>query len=265
MFSSSPAALVGFPFFYFLFAAALLLPSAAARFASIQFSQVNQCGNFTVDFYGGKAPAALPLSLSVLPVNGTPISIPLPANAWNSTTQSGAAITFLPFPEGTEFIASLDDADGRGTALVSDVLVIGKSDTNDVSCLATSPAPFVPRYALSGSLKQCQSFSLDFDPAQVAGTPTVRAFVPKGPSFPVNQTVPAISTPGAATYLMDVPRDSFVVLMFKDQNGTAQTSSILPVLGDLASDDSCIPTNPLSTAAILDASDDSSTTRVTPK
>ena len=67
MFPSSSAALVGFAF-YFLFAA-VLVPSVAARFASIQFSQVNQCGNFTIAFQGGKAPAALPLTLSVLPVD----------------------------------------------------------------------------------------------------------------------------------------------------------------------------------------------------
>ena len=265
MFSSSSAALVGFGFSLL---AAALAPAADAKFASIQFSTVKQCGNFSVTFQGGKAPAALPLSLSVLPVNGTPIFIPLPFDAWNSTSQTGAAITFLPLPEGTEFLASLDDANGVGTALVSDVLVIDKSPHDDVSCLAPVPTPFVPRYSVRGLLRQCESFSVGYDPAQPAlDSPAVRAFVPNGPSFPVNETETEASnsTAGADTYTMDVPHDSMVVLMFQDQNGVAETTPTLPVLGDINSDTSCIPTNPLSNAAMLDYDGDQPQKRVTTK
>ncbi|KAI0755351.1 hypothetical protein C8Q80DRAFT_1094960 [Daedaleopsis nitida] len=264
MFSSSFAALVGSGFYCSLLAAALL-PSVAARFASIHFSRVTQCGNFTVSFAGGKAPAALPLTLSVLPLNSTPVFIPLPIDAWNSTTKTGAAITFLPFTAGTEFIASLDDANGLGTALVSDILVIDPAESDDTSCLDTNPAPFVPRYAVNAPLRQCESFDVEYDPNTAADSPTVRAFVPKGKSFPVNQTVAAISATGTDNYLMDVPRDSTVVLMFKDSNGYAETTGTMPVLGDVNSDDSCVPTNPLSSAAILDYNADQPHARVTTK
>ncbi|RPD62852.1 hypothetical protein L227DRAFT_609398 [Lentinus tigrinus ALCF2SS1-6] len=262
MFSSSSAALVGFGFSLL---AAALAPAADAKFASIQFSTVKQCGNFSVTFQGGKAPAALPLTLSVLPVNGTPVFIPLPLDAWNSTSETGAAITFLPLPEGTQFLASLDDANGRGTALVSDVLVIEASDSGDTSCLPTTQSPFVPRYSVNGTLNQCESFFVDFDATQNISSPTVRAFVPKGASFPVNETE-ATSTTGVGSYLMDVPRDSTAVLLFQDQSGYAETSTIFPVLGNVNSDSSCIPSDPLSTAATLDTSDDdTSSTHVTPK
>ena len=264
MFPSLPA-LVGFGFYSFLFAALALapLPQVAANFNSITFSSVKQCGNFSVDFNGGKAPAALPLFLTVLPINGTPISIQLPVDAWNQTSETGAAITFLPFPAGTQFIASLDDADGRGTALVSDVLVIDPSDSGDTSCLPQNAAPFVPEYAVNGPLSQCESFSVNYDAAQNIGSPIVRAFVPKGKSFPVNETE-ANTTSGVDTYLMDVPRDSQVVLMFRDpNNGHNETTSILSVLGNVNSDSSCIPTNPLSTAATLETS--SPQEHVTPK
>ena len=262
MFSSSSAALVGFGFSLL---AAALAPAADAKFASIQFSTVKQCGNFSVTFQGGKAPAALPLTLSVLPVNGTPIFIPLPFDVWNSTSETGAAITFLPLPEGTEFLASLDDANGRGTALVSDVLVIEASDSNDTSCLPTSRFPFVPRYTVNGTLNQCESFSVDFDATQNISSPTIRAFVPKGASFPINETE-ATSTSGVDTYVMDVPRDSTAVLLFQDQSGYAETSTIVPILGDISSDTSCIPSDPLSTAATLETSDDDTTSEhVTPK
>ncbi|RDX50196.1 hypothetical protein OH76DRAFT_1455432 [Lentinus brumalis] len=260
MFSSSSAALVGFGFSLL---AAALVPAADAKFASIQFSTVKQCGNFSVTFQGGKAPAALPLTLSILPLNGTPVFIPLPLDAWNNTSETGAAITFLPLSEGTQFLASLDDANGRGTALVSDVLVIEASDTDDTSCLPTNQAPFVPRYTVNGTLSQCESFSVDYDPTQNISSPTIRAFVPKGASFPVNETE-GNSTSGVDTYVMDVPRDSTSLLLFQDQSGYAETSTIFPVLGDIKSDTSCIPTDPLSTAATLETSDDTKSEHVTP-
>ena len=261
MFSSSFAALVGFGL-YFLFASALL-PQVAARFATIQFSAVKQCGGFSVNFAGGTPPDALPLTLSVLPVNGTPVFIPLPADAWNSTSESGVMVTFLPFPAGTEFIASLDDANGDGAALVSDVLVIEESDTDNTACLPLNSLPFAPRYSPVEPLSQCESFTLAHDPAFAA--PTVRAFVPKGASFAVDEINSTISVAGASKYLMDVPRDSIVVLMYKDQDGYAETSTMLPVLGDITSDESCIPTNPLTTAAILYSDDNNNRGRVNAK
>lgn len=265
MFSLSPALVgFGFPSAPFAALAIALLPQAAARFASITFSSVDQCGNFTVQFAGGSAPSALPLSLSILPLNGTPISIPLPLDVWNSTTQTGAAITFLPYPAKTQFIASLDDANGQDAAVVSDVLVINPSDSGDSSCLPTNPAPFAPEYALNGSLAQCQSFTVDYDASKNISSPTIRAFVPNGASFPIRETE-ANATGGVDTYLMDVPRDSLVLLQFTDpKSGHNETTSLLAVLGDISSDTSCIPTNPLATATSLDMSN-SSGERVTPK
>ncbi|TBU42865.1 hypothetical protein BD309DRAFT_991369 [Dichomitus squalens] len=263
MFSSSPA-LVGLGSSFFFAALVLaLLPQAAARFSSIHFSPVKQCGNFSVDFAGGKAPAALPLSLTVLPVNGTPISIPLPLDAWNQTSETGAMITFLPFPAGTQFIASLDDAQGHGTALVSDVLVIDPPDSADTSCLPTDPVPFVPEYSINGTLSQCEPFSVTYDAARNISSPAIRAFVPRGGSFRINETE-SNGASGVDTYLMDVPRDLEVLLMFHDPNsGHNETTPILSVLGNVNSDSSCVPKNPLSTTANLDTS--SSKDHVTPK
>ncbi|PIL22960.1 hypothetical protein GSI_15657 [Ganoderma sinense ZZ0214-1] len=263
---SLPPALVGFGFPSASFAALAiaLLPRAAARFASITFSSVAQCGNFTVQFAGGSAPSALPLTLSILPLNGTPIAITLPLDVWNSTSQTGAAITFLPYPANTQFVASLDDADGQGAATVSDVLVINPSGTADTSCLPTNAAPFSPQYSLNGTLSQCKSFTVDFDAAEHISSPTIRAFVPKGGSFPVRETE-ANATGGVDTYLMDVPRDSLVLLQYTDSNsGHSETTTLLPVLGDINSDSSCIPTNPLATATSLEMSNGSDE-RVTPK
>ncbi|KAI0357342.1 hypothetical protein OH77DRAFT_93430 [Trametes cingulata] len=268
MFSSSSAALVGFGFSpSFLFAALALAAaplSAAARFASISFSEVKQCGNFTVNFVGGKAPAALPLTLSILPLNGTPVFITLPDDAWNATTETGSAINFLPLPAGTEFIASLDDAKGEGTALVSDVLVIDPSDTDDTSCLPTNPAPFVPRYHVDGTLNQCESFNVAYDAAQGVPPPsTVRGFIPKGASFPVNESSPSNETAGVESYVMDAQRGSQVVFLFQDGNGYSESTAPMPIFGNVESSSMCIPMSSLNNASSLESM--SSTEHVTPK
>nr|VWO96029.1 N/A [Ganoderma boninense] len=232
MFPHSPA-LVGFGFSSASFAALALalLPQAAARFASITFSTVDQCGNFTIQFAGGDPPDALPLSLAILPLNGTPISIPLPLDVWNSTSQTGAAITFLPYPANTQFIASLDDANGQGAATVSDVLVINPSKSADASCLPTDAPPFAPQFSLNGTLAQCKSFTVDFDASKNISSPTIRAVVPKGVSSPVRETE-ANATGGVDTYLMDVARDSLVLLQLTDsKTGHSETTTLLPVLG----------------------------------
>ncbi|KAI0366664.1 hypothetical protein BV20DRAFT_920146, partial [Pilatotrama ljubarskyi] len=267
MFPSPCAALAGFGFSSSLFAALALLLApvpAAARFASISFSEVKQCGNFTVNFVGGKAPAALPLTLSVLPLNGTPVFITLPDTAWNATTETGSAINFLPLPAGTQFIASLDDAKGQGTALVSDILVIDPSDTDDTSCLPTNPAPFVPRYHVNSTLSQCEPFNVEFDTAQGVPAPsTVRGFIPKGASFPVSESNTTSDTAGVEAYIMDAQRGSQVIFLFEDGNGYSETSAPMPIFGNVESSTACIPMNSLTNAASLESM--SSTERVTPK
>ncbi len=94
-----------------------------ANFTSVHFSAVNQCGPFSVNFTGGQLPTALPLTLTIVPFYARPVSIPIPLTGWDQETQSGSAVVdFLPLYEGTQFLASLDDADGNSLGLVSDVL-----------------------------------------------------------------------------------------------------------------------------------------------
>ncbi|EMD40049.1 hypothetical protein CERSUDRAFT_112265 [Gelatoporia subvermispora B] len=227
--------------FFFAHVAFIVLgvtPQAAvAHFHSIYFSPVQQCGNFSIQFSGGKAPAALPLTLTVVPFNLTPVSVILPPSAWNQTTQTGEAITFLPLPAGTQFVASLDDAQGVGTATVSDVIRIDPSD--DTSCLPASPPP-PSRYALEGALSQCQVFNVTFDPTTVAPPSMVRGFTPLGPSFFVNQSA-SDPTTGTVTYVMDAMRDTEVVLMLNDDQGYAADTPLLSVGGDSSSSNGCIP------------------------
>ena len=155
-------------------------PQVVLSFNSISFSAVQQCGNFSVQFSGGKLPTSLPLVLTVVPFNLTPISIEISSSSWNSVTLSGAAFTFLPFPADTQFVASLDDSNGIGTGPVSDIIRIDSSGNS--SCLSNNTPP--PRYTISDSLSQCEDFYVKYDPTVVDSAPVVRAFVPKGPAPP---------------------------------------------------------------------------------
>ncbi|OCH88462.1 hypothetical protein OBBRIDRAFT_805364 [Obba rivulosa] len=223
--------------FFALVVLGLAPQAAVAHFQSIYFSPVQQCGNFSIQFSGGKAPAALPLTLTVVPFNLTPVSVILPPSAWNQSTETGEAITFLPLSAGTQFVASLDDAEGFGAAPVSDVIVIDPSD--DTSCLPTSPSS-PGRYALEGTLSQCLTFNITFDPDTVSAPTMVRGFTPLGPSFFVNQSTSDPLT-GTATYVMDAQRDTEVVLMLSDGQGYAADTPLLSIGGDSTSSDGCIP------------------------
>lgn len=211
---------------------------AFAHFETISFSPVRQCGNFTVSFAGGKLPPSLPLALTVVPLNGTPISIEIPDADWNSSSLTGAAITFLPFAAGTDFVASLDDADGVSTAQVSEVISVDASD--ETSCL--SKADTVQRYTADSSPSQCETFDVHFDPGVVSTPPTIRAFVPRNISTSVNLTSSADVSSGQASYTMDVPEGDQVVLMFSDETGFRQSSGLLVVAGSSQNPTNCLPT-----------------------
>lgn len=211
-------------------------PQVVLSFNSISFSTVQQCGNFSVKFSGGKLPASLPLLLTVVPFNFTPIAIEIPTFNWNNTTLTGAAVTFLPFPADAQFVASLDDANGIGTGPVSDIMRIDSS--SDSSCLSSGPTP--ARYELSDSPTQCRDFHVAYDPTVVDEAPEVRAFVPKGPSVFLNQDVPG-SAVGSAAYSMAAAQGEQVVLMFSDDTGFKQTTDLLVVGGNSSSPTNCLP------------------------
>lgn len=214
-------------------------PAVLSRFNSISFSSVTQCGSFNVHFSGGKLPSSLPLTLTVVPFNSTPLSIVIPTFSWNNNTASGAVVTFLPLPAGAEFVASLDDAYGHPTGLVSDVIAVEPS--TNTSCLA---APTPARYTLPdvSTYSQCTPFNVSYTPGVVDVPPTIRAFVPKNHSFTVNHT--SSSGAGISNYLMDVRQGKRAVLMLSDDTGFRQSTDLFVVQGDNSSSTDCLPQFP---------------------
>ncbi|KAK7690259.1 hypothetical protein QCA50_006914 [Cerrena zonata] len=211
--------------------------SVFSRFNSVTFSSVQQCGSFDIRFTGGKPPASLPLTLTVVPFNSTPVSIMIPNFTWNASTATGAAVTFLPFPADTQFVASLDDLYGFPTGDVSDITRV--QDSDDTSCLPNNSTVAPARYTIvdEKEMAQCESFDVTFDPTVVDVPPIVRGFVPKGDSFFMNRTSTAL---GNVTYTLSAPSGSSVVLLFSDDRGFKQTTSPIPVNGSPSDNSSCL-------------------------
>ncbi|KAH8085405.1 hypothetical protein BXZ70DRAFT_559048 [Cristinia sonorae] len=214
-------------------------PAVHSRFNTIAFSSVTQCGSFNVHFSGGKMPAQLPLTLTVVPFDSTPISIVIPSFTWNATTASGAVVTFLPLPAGAQFVASLDDAYGRPTGLVSDVIAVDPS--SDTSCLPDPASRPVSQYQLPdlSTLSQCNSFDISYPPGTVDVPPTIRAFVPRNHSFPLNLT--SVPAAGRATYTLNVPQGRRAIMMLSDDRGFHQSTDLFVVGGNSSSSTACLP------------------------
>ena len=182
----------------------------------------------------------LPLTLTVVPFNLTPISFSVPNSNWNDTTLTGAAITFLPFPAGTDFVAALIDAAGVDAGPVSSIITVDDSD--DTSCLASGALTTPSRYSVNGSLAQCAPFDVVYDPDDYAGMtapPDVRAFVPGNSSTVVNCTAGSGES-GRVTFVMDVLAGQEVVLTFTDSTGYHQATGPLLVQGDTQSPSDCL-------------------------
>jgi hypothetical protein len=215
-------------------------PQDVLSFNTITFSSVTQCGSFNVSFVGGQPPSALPLTLTIIPLNSTnPLSIPIAQNAWDAKTSTGAAVTFLPINAGMMFVASLDDANGVGAGLVSDVIQVQPSDNSSCLLAGTNTTTSTTPYTLNGTLSQCLPFNVSFN-STTADVPTIRAFTPRGPSFLVNSTSESTESSGMATFVMDDQRENVVVLLFDDGHHNRQTTDLITVRGDSSSSTDCI-------------------------
>ena len=201
-------------------------------------STVEQCGPVNISFFGIASPSdAVPVTLTLLPFDSQPISIPISNFARSST---GVALSFLPLAADTSFVASFDDAAGNSILRVTDVIGVLPSPTGNSTCLPPASDVISRRFALNGSLSQCQPFDVTYDPMVMAQPPSVRLFTPRGVAVSVNRTGQFVN--GTATYTMCAQRGKQVVLEFDDGQNYRETTSLITVGGDSTSDKSCICT-----------------------
>lgn len=183
---------------------------------------VEECQPFTVSFSGSSLNTT-PAFLSMIPVNSTAISVPLPDPLVVST---GIALTFLPFPAGANFVASLEDSTGKNLIFVSDLKRVLPSPTNDSSCVAPQDVDVVKHFTVSTTVSQCEEFTINYDTSVVSRAPIVRLYSPRGPSFLLNSTSDNATT-GTATYIMSFGRGRELILLMEDGDTIRETSPLM--------------------------------------
>lgn len=203
-----------------------------------ELSEVKQCEPVSVTFVGNSNASAIPMWLTLVPFNSSPISIPIP-NADANT--SGVYVTFFPLEAGSTFVASLDDATGENVARVSDIIRVLPSPTGNTTCLPTSnDAPKSTPFTLkSSTFSQCENFTLTYDRTVISRAPSVRFYNPRGPSRLLNLTTDEAAT-GTATYLMTFNRNKEVVLVFDDGSNHRQSGALITIEGDSSSSTGCL-------------------------
>ncbi|KAF9257499.1 hypothetical protein L218DRAFT_965276 [Marasmius fiardii PR-910] len=201
-----------------------------SAFFKLGLTQVDQCERFTINFKGDLNRTSPPSSLTILPFDSVPISIPVPSNALSFT---GLDINFLPLKENTSFIVSLDNAENESLSLASDVTRVSASQ--NASCIPSAPVDTTPSpYTIVGAVRQCEDFTVRYN---TTNPPTIRRFFPNGFSFPLMMTS---NSNDGATYTMAAGRGQRIVLLFDDGEGSRRTSSLLSVDGDSSSSNKCL-------------------------
>lgn len=241
-----------FPLLGLVYFLALLPQAVLSVFEFISYSPIQQCGPFNVSFVGGTPPTALPLTLTVLPFNSTPLVFFVPQSAWDNSTASGSYVTFLPLPEGVSLMASLDDALGNSAALTSEVIQIRPSD--NTSCISTAANATSPTFRLlDAAVSQCSPFSVTRNSSSLDHPISVRVLIPTGLSSRLQRTS-FYSSQGVDTFtfIMNVARGLQVALLFDDGQGNRQVSNLLSVAGGESTPTNCLQitsTTPTATAS----------------
>jgi len=205
-----------------LIAGLLVFGTQVAPVHGLKFNftaDVEQCKPLTISFAGSSLDT-IPAFLSMIPVNSTAISVPLRDPF---VVSAGIALTFLPFPAGANFIASLDDNTGKALISVSDLKQVLPSSTNNSSCLSPSVAK---RFTISTTVSQCEGFTINYDTSAVSRAPIVRLYSPTGPSFLLNSTSDN-ATVGTATYMMNFGRGKELILLVEDGSTIRETSPLM--------------------------------------
>jgi len=223
-----------------LFSFALLLvfvPHVVLSTIQFQISQVRQCEPVSITLTGDPNMDPIPMTLTLIPFDYHLISVHLP----NATANiSGVYVSFFPFPQGTSFVATLDDVKktSAGMPVVSDIIHVLPSPTGNTTCLSQAPrSPNI--YTINSTISQCQEFNVTYNKSVVSQGPSIRLFNPLGPSFLLNQTADNRDE-GTATYLMDFNQGEEVVLLFDGGADNRKTSPLTIIGGNSLSSDKCL-------------------------
>jgi hypothetical protein len=188
----------------------------------LSFTEAHQCEPFTFTIEGPLPQGqGRPTALSIIPFDSTPVVIPIP----NPEAGNGSFTTILPYPAGTQFLASLEDGRGATVLPASQVLKVGQGEKDgSQSCVKANPS-LVQHFTLLDKPAQCQEFSISYNTSAVPRPPQIRAYIPQGLSIPLNQTSADLIT-GTARYTMAVAAGMNVVLFIDGENGIRETTEL---------------------------------------
>ena len=201
----------------------LVFGTLVAPVFSLQFhfTSPQQCSPLLLSFTGlASPPSRAPASLAIIPFNSTAIVIPL--QDINFTT--GIGLNFVPFPTGSQFIVSLNDAKGSNIINTSDIFPVLPSPNNNSTCIP-QPQPSIFTLA-TPEVFQCQNFTINYNTTVASRAPSVRLYNPNGPSFILNVTSDD-PTSGVATYSMAYTSGRGIILAMDDGNGITETTPLL--------------------------------------
>jgi hypothetical protein len=230
---------LSFPWLFFFL---VLVPRRVySLFELVAYSRVQQCGPFNVSFSGGQLPAALPLTLTVVPFDSVPLTFTIPELAWDNSTNSGSYVTYLPLSAGVSFLASLDDAAGNSAALMSDITQV-MPDTN-TSCIAANQTISSPFQIVDDAVSQCTPFNIsqNTSDSSLNHTLSVRVYIPMSLSFILGWTdFHQDQDIDTFTCIMNVAAGIRVAMLFDDEQGNRQVSDLLLVGGGASSPSGCL-------------------------
>ncbi len=215
--------------------------SAFSLFQFVSYSRVSQCGPFNVSFSGGTLPTALPLTLTILPFNSTPLAFVIPNSAWDNSTSSGSYVTPLSLPAGVSFLASLEDAAGNSATPLSDVIQVLPS--TNTSCIISNTTTPTSVQLSNSAVFQCLPFSVSRNTSYTNHSISTRGFVPASLSFEFQWTIfhhDASHGIDTYTFIMNVAQGLQVALLFDDGQGNRQVSDLLSVQGNRYSPSGCL-------------------------
>ncbi|RPD75490.1 hypothetical protein L226DRAFT_447792, partial [Lentinus tigrinus ALCF2SS1-7] len=158
--------------------------SLAAAYSFTFSSTPRQCQNLTIDITGeGKAP----YTLLLVPFGPTPLPNEIEArHITNVPFNTSTSVSFqLKFPENSQFVAVVSDANGFGTGGTSSAVTVLSGDDGCFDPTKQSEAPWFFHIDPDGILTTCSPTRIWWNAGDPQGTPQFQGVIPGGESFDI--------------------------------------------------------------------------------
>ena len=235
----------------------LLALGTLCRAWKANFSDATQCQNVTVEWSGGGERLGPPFVVRMAAFGLAPLIVDIPITAWSDATQSGSYSFAMPWPEGTRFVASMDDGFGLGKGGVTGIQTVKSS--SDSGCISTTVTQPKHVFDVSGSYVQCSIVNMNWTEPTTSET-RIAGLVPNGMPFQLD--APVLNS-RSTTWNLNIPAGTAFVLIYTGGSGSGLTSPLLLSVG--GSNAQCLASGvyPSATASQIGVAEATSTTSST--